>query len=164
MHALSFFMGKLIYWLITTLPWAVTKERDMDVGKRIEYGSLDFGDKWDMVPRSLLLNGGAKAGARRADGRGPRGKEVRQMNSEENRLGYPSTVACELSVCVNHLGTRRFRVSGSECRGSVCLTSSWQVQQMLVHGPYFEQQGLRRQHERVTWWVIVKGKDTIFKY
>ena len=91
-----------------------------------------------MVPRSLLLNGGAKVGARRADGRGPRGKEVRQMNSEENRLGYPSTVACELSVRVNHLGTRRVRVSGSECGGSACLTSSWQVQQMLVHGPYFE--------------------------
>lgn len=127
MCALSFFKGKLIYWFITTLPWAVTKVervRDMDVGKRIKYGSLDFGYKWDMVPRTLLLNGGAKAGAPCADGRDPRGKEVRQMNGEESRLDYLSTVPCELYVHVNHLGTCRFWVSSSESWESACLTSS----------------------------------------
>ena len=51
------------------------------MGRRIEYGSLGFGYKGDVVPRFLLLNGGAKVSALGEDGRDPRGKEVRQMNS-----------------------------------------------------------------------------------
>lgn len=66
------------------------------------------------MPRTLLPNGGAKASSPCADSRDPRGKEVRQKNSEENGSGYVSTLPCELHVHMNHLGTCRFQVSRSE--------------------------------------------------
>lgn len=37
-------------------------ERDVDMGGRIEYWSLGFGYKCDVVPRLLPMNGGAKEG------------------------------------------------------------------------------------------------------
>lgn len=49
-----------------------------------------------MVPRTLPLNGGAKEGAPCEDSRDPRRKEVKQVDSEENELGYLNMMPLEL--------------------------------------------------------------------
>lgn len=48
------------------------------------------------MPKMLLLNDRSEEGGPCGDSRYPRGKEVRQVYSEDNDLGYLSTMFLEL--------------------------------------------------------------------